>query len=159
MRTSNSMRREAIPRLTTISFRAVWCSKRPSARPTASISTRFSKWYSPFQTRSRAWESWDEGTAVRKPRLPILMPSMGVREPAISRATRSMVPSPPKTRRRSTARARAAASGQTVDLKFARREVARSLKILRPAAWRSLAALVTALAQETLAEFPMIPTR
>ena len=38
----------------------------------------------------------------------------GVREPAISRATRSIVPSPPKTNNSSTLRARVAVSGKTL---------------------------------------------
>jgi len=67
---------------------------------------------------------------VRKPRPPMLTPRMGVREPAISRARRSMVPSPPNTTSKSTWRVRAAASAQTTAFKRARRAVAASLYYL-----------------------------
>src|ERR1035441_10548533 len=89
----------------------------------------------------------------------MLMPKMGVREPAISRATRSIVPSPPNTTSKSTWRARVAASAQTTAFKRASRIVAGSLYILRPAATIRLAARLTATAPETFSEFPISPTR
>src|SRR5438552_9462796 len=108
----------------------------------------------PLSARAR---SCDE-TAVRKPRLPILMPRIGVREPAISRATRSIVPSPPKTSSKSTWRARVAALGQTTALRRASWVVTGSLKRRRPAAVMRRAALLTTEAQETFSEFPISPT-
>ena len=81
----------------------------------------------------------------------MLMPSIGVREPAISRATRSIVPSPPKTSSRSTSRASAAASGQTVAplSSQTRRWRRRKTPCGRPARM-SWAAWPTQLAQATL---------
>ena len=89
----------------------------------------------------------------------MLTPKMGVREPAISRARRSIVPSPPNTTSKSTWRVRVTASAQTTAFKRATRAVAASLYILRPAAAIKRAARFTASALETFSEFPISPTR
>src|ERR1043165_6439164 len=70
-----------------------------------------------------------------------------------------MVPSPPKTRSRSTARAKAAASAHTAARKPASSAVMVSLYSPRPAAVTRRAACLTAPAQETFSEFPIKPTR
>ena len=89
----------------------------------------------------------------------MLMPRIGVREPAISRATRNMVPSPPKTSSKSTWRVSVGASGQTIAFKLASWAVALSLYSFRPATEMRRAARLTALAQETFPELPITPTR
>src|SRR5471030_1249243 len=75
----------------------------------------------------------------------MLMPRIGVGDPAMSRAARSIVPSPPKTRSKSDSRASVAMSPSTM--------------ALRPALWMSRAALRIISAQEDFSEFPMRPMR
>src|SRR5712692_2352821 len=86
------------------------------------------------------------------------MPSSGAPDPAISRATRSIVPSPPKTMSRSTARVRAAASAQVSTSKPANLAVAASARVLRFREWIKAAAWRTrprAAALSALAISPM----
>src|SRR5450432_2640969 len=123
------------------------------------MSARFSNLNSPFQTCLSARGKSADETAVRNPSPPMLIPSSGVCEPAISRAARSNVPSPPKTSNKSASRASASASGQTVPRKCASRAVAASVKISWPVARISRAALATACAQEAFPELPSRPTR
>src|SRR5882757_3000887 len=143
--TSSAMSRETAPRLTTMSLSAEARIFFPLPLPVASIKARDSNRNSPFQTHLRAEASSADGTPVRNPRPPILTPSIGVGEPAMSRATPSIVPSPPKTSSRSTSRASDAASPST--------------KALRPALWMSRTALRIVAAQAALSEFPMRPMR
>ena len=75
----------------------------------------------------------------------MLMPRIGVAEPAMSRAARSMVPSPPKTRSKSDSRASVAVSPSTT--------------ALRPARRMSCAALRRISAQAAFSEFPISPMR
>src|SRR5437899_332985 len=89
----------------------------------------------------------------------MLIPSMGVWEPATARATRSNVPSPPKTSSRSTCAARAVASAHTGPRRRARRAVSPLLRTLRPVAAIRRDALLTAEAQEDFSEFPISPMR
>src|SRR5436190_11039643 len=141
-----------------MSFRAAWSILFPLEKPVACSRLRLSKWYCPAQTRLSAPAIWFEGTAVRKPRPPMLIPRIGVREPAISRATRSIVPSPPKTSSRSTLRQSVAASGSTQTSSFAIAAVAASAHSSRPAARMSRAALEITEAPEVFSEFPNSPT-
>src|ERR1043166_1419536 len=87
------------------------------------------------------------------------MPRIGVCDPAASRAMRSMVPSPPKTIRRSTSRTRLATSGEAGPLKPASRAVATSQTAWREAAWISAAAFSTRLRHESLAVLATKPIR
>src|SRR5436853_5429885 len=69
-----------------------------------------------------------------------------------------MVPSPPKTRRRSTLLASAAVSASEWHLRAASCAVAASQKSFRPLRWISLAALWTSVRLETFPEFASSPT-
>src|SRR5579862_4656137 len=86
-------------------------------------------------------------------------PRIGVRDPAMSRATRSIVPSPPKTRSRSTRRASAAVSALMVPLIPAHCAVTGSVWSFLPAALIKRAASLTTPAQDTFSELPTTPTR
>ena len=84
--TSSAMSRDAAPRLMTMSFSAVSRIFFPWQLPVASMSARDSNLNSPRQTHfQRARRVPSEGTAVRKPRPPMLTPRIGVCEPAICR--------------------------------------------------------------------------
>jgi hypothetical protein len=85
----------------TMSLRAHMRMGWPWHWPVASMRGRDSMTKSLRQSFSKPAARSLEETAVRKPRRPILMPRMGVPEPLVSRTTRSIVPSPPKTRSRS----------------------------------------------------------
>ena len=89
----------------------------------------------------------------------MLTPSSGVLTPAISRATRSIVPSPPNTMSKSTERASATGSTHVLPLILASCAVTGSVKSLRPVALMSLAARSTERPQVALSGFPMSPTR
>src|ERR1035437_358145 len=128
-------------------------------RTLASTRSRDSNRNSPRQICFKAAASSVEETAVRKPNPPMLMPRMGVAESLTSRATRSIVPSPPNTSSKSTSRLSAAMSGQTAALMPASCAVAGSLKTFRPAARISRAAFCTVRAKETFSEFPTSPMR
>src|SRR2546430_1828037 len=88
----------------------------------------------------------------------MLIPRMGVRDPAISRAARSIVPSPPNTNKRSTSRESEAASGQSTASRSAMRAVLASAYSRRPDARTSRAARATIEAEESLPELPSSPT-
>src|SRR5712691_664463 len=87
------------------------------------------------------------------------MPSSGVRDPAISRATRSIVPSPPKTMSRSTARVRAAASAHVSMSKPANLAVAASARVFRWRDWMKAAAWRTRLRAAALSALAISPMR
>src|SRR2546426_468660 len=87
------------------------------------------------------------------------MPMTGVREPAVSRATRNIVPSPPKTISKSTSRVSAPALGQVGALSPASAAVAASVITLRPAARIREAAWRPSGRLETLSELASSPTR
>src|SRR5262245_57720619 len=87
------------------------------------------------------------------------MPTMGVGEPAVSRATRRNVPSPPKTMSRSTWRVSAAALGQGGNRNPARRAVAASASTERPVALMRDAALRTSLRLDGLSALATSPMR
>src|SRR5512140_1437005 len=84
---------------------------------------------------------------------------MGVCEPAISRDTRKIVPSPPNTSRRSTLRAIAAASGHVTGFSPVHSAVVTSANTLRPARATIRAASLTMEAQAAFSELPISPTR
>src|SRR5436190_5658957 len=83
----------------------------------------------------------------------------GVREPAVSRATRNIVPSPPKTIIKSTFRASVVGSVQTGTLSPARAAVAASVNTARRLAPIKDAARRTSGRLEILSELAMSPTR
>src|SRR5882724_4435249 len=143
--TSSVMSRAPAPRLATMSLSAASWIFFPLQIPLTSINARDSNLKLPLQICFSACASWLDGTAVRKPSPPMLMPRMGVGEPAMSRAARSIVPSPPKTRSKSDSRASVAMSPSTT--------------ALRPVLWMSRAALRMIAAHEALSEFPMRPMR
>src|ERR1035437_4018666 len=157
--TSSAMSRETAPRLMTISLSAMAWTLRPRQTPVTSMSARDSKLNSPCQSSFNASASLSEATAVRKPRPPMLTPSRGVLEPAICRAVRSIVPSPPKTSSKSDSHASSAALARISHFNFASRAVAASQMILRPARWRRRAAARTLAAQADLSALPMRPMR
>src|ERR1035437_7221489 len=154
--TSSAIKREIAPRLMTMSLSAAALIFFPRPVPVASMSARDSNLNSPRQTTFSASASLSEGTAVRKPRPPMLTPSMGVLEPAICRAVCSIVPSPPKSTSKSTARARAATRGTASHFNFASCAVISSQTTSRPLRWMRRAAARTLAAH---ADFSALPTR
>src|SRR5437773_5717125 len=131
----------------------------PWVWPQASINERGSTTNWPDQTAANACANCEEETAVKKPSPPTLMPRMRVFEPATSRATRSMVPSPPNTRIKSACCRSWRASGLTATFSLARSAVALSLETLRPASAINAAAFCTAARQFTFSALAMRPTR
>src|SRR5437867_2175878 len=87
------------------------------------------------------------------------MPRMGVLDPAASRATRNIVPSPPKTRIRSAWRDNLRASALRTGFNPARSAVGLSLRTRRPASAIRAAAFWTAGRQSNLSALAMSPTR
>src|SRR5881296_2794164 len=87
------------------------------------------------------------------------MPSIGVLEPAISRAMRSIVPSPPNTMSRSASLETAAASGYVGTSRPASVAVAMSVKTVRPELRINSAASCTRVRQDGFSEFAISPMR
>ena len=111
--TSSAMSRETAPRLTTMSLSAVSRIVWPLQTPLASMSVaRFKLEFAAPDLLQRARPVL-AGHGGEKAQAAELMPSMGVvRTGNLSRAARSIVPSPPKTSSKSTSRASEAASGR-----------------------------------------------
>ncbi len=100
--------RPIVPLLTTISFKAVPCSSRPSwweifARKRRRLSRRYC-WAKTFSSEP---DKFSTVTSVRNPRPPIFTPRIGVQRGSTKRAALSMVPSPPRTMTSSACAARA----------------------------------------------------
>src|SRR5437016_3714906 len=114
---------------------------------------------SPDQTHARALGNMSEDAAVRNPRPPTLMPRIGVGEPATSRATRNIVPSPPNTRIRSACCVNWRAPALPLAFSPARSAVALSERTTRPASTIIEAAFWTAGRQATLSGLAIRPTR
>src|SRR5205809_6729694 len=87
------------------------------------------------------------------------MPRIGVRQPAVSRATRNIVPSPPKTSIKSVFAAKALAFEQTGVFSPTNWAVLGSVRTDRPCASMNLAACRTSMRPQVFSGFAIKPTR
>ena len=101
-RVRRRMRRESSPRLKTASFKAIMrVSDFAAERTVTCKSVRSLNSMSPFAMHSTASLYPDEFEHVKKPSDPTLIPKIGLIASPSSPATLRIVPSPPKTTRRS----------------------------------------------------------